>query len=254
MIPVPIQIVGTSIPDTWFQLVYKLLTTKEGVHSYRIDKGSYVGQRRLEFDYCIAVIKYPAVEPLIPEFPVHINAPPPVESMEYVERYFYEYLMDPSLKINETYKYATWIAPGVERVIRQLKDSPGNNQACINLGGIAHAEFVDERFPNGFHHYIDTDTVIDPATDEVDPACLRVIDFRLDNDNCLHMYLYWRSHDLWGGFPANLAGLQKLKEYVAQEIGAHDGCIISTSKGLHLYDHSIDIACQRCNIDKAKVL
>jgi len=33
----------------------------------------------------------------------------------------------------------------------------------------------------------------------------------------LHFVLYFRSWDLWGGFPAKLAGIQLLKEYMASD-------------------------------------
>lgn len=100
----------------------------------------------------------------------------------------------------------------------------------------------------------DTDNEIDPATGQRDPACLRVVDFRLDQKNVLHMFIYFRSWDLWGGFPANLAALQILKEFVAQEIDAEDGSMICASKGLHLYSHAIQVAAKRCNIDNVDTL
>ena len=163
--------------------------------------------------------------------------------MDYVEDYFAQYLMNPELEDNETYKYSTWLAPGVERVIEQLQGAPGNNQAAISIGGWGR-KFDDF----GASEWIDTDNFIDPGTEERDPACLRVVDFRFDQQNKLHMVVYFRSWDLWGGFPANLAGLQLLKEYVGQQIGAEDGSIIASSKGLHLYDHCIDVAAQRTNM------
>jgi thymidylate synthase len=74
-----------------------------------------------------------------------------------------------------------------------------------------------------------------------DPQCLRGIDTKIRNDK-LHFFVYFRSWDLWGGFPANLGGIQILKEYMASEIGVGDGEIIAASKGLHLYDYSWDLA------------
>ena len=82
-----------------------------------------------------------------------------------------------------------------------------------------------------------------------DPPCLRQIDTRIQ-DGKLHFYPYFRSWDLWGGFPANLGGIQLLKEYVAEEIGVEDGEIIASSKGLHLYDYNFDHAkCLRMRDD-----
>ena len=63
----------------------------------------------------------------------------------------------------------------------------------------------------------------------------------------LHFILYFRSWDLWGGFPSNLGGLQLVKQYMAEEIGVEDGEIIAASKGLHLYDYAWDLAKLRTN-------
>ena len=69
-----------------------------------------------------------------------------------------------------------------------------------------------------------TDTLL------LDPPCLRSIDTRIQ-DNKLHFVIYFRSWDLWGGFPANLAAIQQMKEYMASQIGVEDGEIIASSKG-----------------------
>ncbi len=248
---------ATTLPDAWFQLVYALVRGDVPRNVYTIDKGSYVGQQRLEFPYITVQIDNPGAEPTIPFMPEGSNLPPPVEDMDYVRDYFARYLMSTEVADNETYIYGTWLAPGVERVIEQLKDSPGNNQAAISIGGwgpepnatintlteTATGKILGQ---NGLCN--DTDNYIDPATNQRDPACLRLVDFRYDQDNTVHMVVYFRSWDLWGGFPANLAGLQLVKEYVAEAIGAKDGKIIASSKGLHIYDHCLDIAAQRLNM------
>ena len=64
--------------------------------------------------------------------------------------------------------------------------------------------------------------------------------------NTLHFIVYFRSWDLWGGMPANLAGIQNLKEYMAGEIGVNDGEMIVESKGLHLYGYAEELAKLRC--------
>ncbi|MFH1075610.1 MAG: thymidylate synthase, partial [Pseudomonadota bacterium] len=74
-----------------------------------------------------------------------------------------------------------------------------------------------------------------------DPPCLRGIDTRIRYGK-LHFILYFRSWDLWNGFPANLGAIQILKEYMASEIGVEDGEIIASSKGLHLYDYVWELA------------
>ncbi len=147
--------------------------------------------------------------------------------------------------------------PGVERVITQLKDAPGNNQAAICIGGWAPQPRYQHNNPDLPEHValaLDTDNFIDPGTGERDPACLRVVDFRLDQENTLHMSVYFRSWDLWGGFPANLAGLQLVKEYVGQTLDAKDGKIIAASKGLHIYDHAVQIAATRLGLGEVDSL
>jgi len=246
-----------DLSDAWYQLVYKLLRGDCNRVVYTIDSGSYVGSKRLEYQYIVVQIDHPGTRPLIPDIPEHIGIPNPVESMQYVEDYFTNYLMNPELEENETYRYSTWIVPGVERVIEQLKGSAGNNQAVISVGGWAPnvvwegdmwtEKDISPHVGDG-EMCCDTDNFIDPGTGQRDPACLRLIDFRLDQDNQLHMVLYFRSWDLWGGFPANLAGLRLLQEYVADSLGAEAAKMVCSSKGLHLYSHSISVACKRVNL------
>lgn len=237
---------ATTLPDAWFTLMYALIKGDVPRSTYEIDKGSYVGERRLEFQYVTVQIDQPGARPLIPEIPPLLNLPPPVDGMDYVDDYFAHYLMGTELKNNEMYIYGTWLAPGIDRVIKQLKGAPGNNQAAISIGGLIEEESHYERC--GWT-ITDTDNRIDPATQQRDPACLRCVDFRLDQSNTLHMCVYFRSWDLWGGFPANLAGLQLVKEYVAQAIGAKDGKIIAASKGLHIYSHAFEVAAKRVGMN-----
>jgi thymidylate synthase len=83
----------------------------------------------------------------------------------------------------------------------------------------------------------------------LDPPCLRQIDTRIQ-DGKLHFYPNFRSWDLYSGLPNNLAAIQLLKEYIGSCIGVEDGEIVATSKGLHLYDYSIDFAkCLRMKDD-----
>jgi len=68
-----------------------------------------------------------------------------------------------------------------------------------------------------------------------------VVDTRI-KDNKLHMYVYFRSWDLWAGFPSNLAAIQLMKEYIVSELGVEDGELIAYSKGLHIYSHDWKVA------------
>ena len=201
-----------DIPDAWFQCISRIL---ESGRIYQINQGSYAGQKRKEFDFITVQIKYPGNRPLIPDIPPHLGIPAPT-TMEYVDEYL-PYLMTGIKQEKEQYTYGERIVISMDKVIKMYKDNGyGTNQAIMEVG---RPEDID----------------LD------DPPCLRLIDTRI-KDDALHFIVYFRSWDLWGGFPANLAGIQLMKEYMAQEIGGKDGQIIASSKGLHLYDYSWDVA------------
>ena len=42
-----------DLPDAWFQCIYNILDSGS---TYTIDRGSYEGQRRLEFDYITCLL------------------------------------------------------------------------------------------------------------------------------------------------------------------------------------------------------
>lgn len=206
------NISARDIPDAWFQCVYELIGTG---HKYKIDRGSFEGQERLEFDYVTVHIKYPRTRPLIPDIPHTLGIPNPVAD-GYVESYL-PYLMTSDKQPNEDYTYGQYLEPQIAEVIKMYQqDGPGTNQAYMTVG--------------------------DPQAMLLkDPPCLRGIDTRIRYGK-LHFMVYFRSWDLWNGFPANLAAIQLLKEYMAQEIGVEDGELIAASKGLHLYDYIWELA------------
>jgi thymidylate synthase len=189
-----------DLPDAWFQCVYQIL---EKGRRYRIDRGSFKGQERLEFDYITVNIKFPGTRPLLPDIPPSLGIPNPV-SNDYLEQYL-PYLMTSAKKEGEEYTYGQYLEPQIKEVIRMYReDGHGTNQAYMTVG--------------------------DPETIYLkDPPCLRGIDTRI-KDRRLHFIVYFRSWDLWNGFPANLS------------IGVEDGEIIATSKGLHLYDYIWELA------------
>ncbi|MHB8120326.1 MAG: thymidylate synthase [Methanothrix sp.] len=78
---------------------------------------------------------------------------------------------------------------------------------------------------------------VDAAKDEV--PCMIVDDFKL-RDGCLHLSIFFRSHDFAGAYPANLYGLARLLQYVSSEVGANPGSISTTSASAHIYEHDWD--------------
>ncbi|MDD5654181.1 MAG: thymidylate synthase [Candidatus Omnitrophica bacterium] len=230
----PVFIDAFDLDDAWFQCLSKILD--EG-YVYTIDRGSYKGQRRLEFDLAVIRSKKPAHQ-IIPIIPEGMNIPAPTD-MDYINGYlsylltgqktetedytYGERLVDPKVKIKEDLDGKTLVKEiplnvnQVEEVIKMYKsEGHGTNQAIMEIGMPSDIKLVD-------------------------PPCLRLIDTRIRYGK-LHFILYFRSWDLWGGMPSNLGGLQLVKQYMAQEIGVEDGEMVAVSKGLHLYEYSWELA------------
>jgi len=201
-----------DLPDAWFQCIYQIL---DKGRKYKIDRGSYKGQERLEFDYITVHIKFPGTRPLLPDIPAALGIPNPVAD-GYLEQYL-PYLMTSAKKSGEEYTYGEYLEPQIKEIIRMYReDGPGTNQAFMTIGD-RNSLYLE------------------------DPPCLRAIDTRI-KDGKLHFVVYFRSWDLWNGFPANLGAIQLLKEYMSESIGVEDGEIIAASKGLHIYDYVWELA------------
>jgi thymidylate synthase len=189
-----------TLSEAWFQALYRIQT--EG-REYTIDRGSYKGLKRREFEYAVIKIEYPGSRPLVPDVPPGVPAP---VTQEYIDGYL-PYLMTGYKQENEQ----------IPEVIKMYKEDGFNTNQAYMAVGSSQSIFLE------------------------DPQCLRGIDTGI-RDGRLNFFVYFRSWDLWGGFPANLGGIQILKEYMASEIGVEDGEIIAASKGLHLYEYSWDVA------------
>jgi len=199
-----------DLPEAWFLCLRQTLT--EG-YEYKIDRGSYAGQRRKELDFVVVQVRNPGTRPIIPSVPQGV---PPPTSMEYVESYL-PYLMTAHKGEGEQYTYGQYLEKQIPEVIRMYKDDGYNtNQAFMAVGDAESIKLADS-------------------------PCLRGIDTRI-RDGSLHFFAYFRSWDLWAGFPSNLAAIQLLKEYMASEIGVSDGELVAMSKGLHLYEYSWELA------------
>lgn len=210
----PVFITASSIDDAWFQCI-RAVVVDPGGYEYKITKGSYEGQRRKELDLVTVHITHPGTTPLAPQIPLSCGFAPPT-SDEAIEAYCMRYLMSDSKEENEQYTYGEFLAPQIPKAIEMLKNGEGTNQACMNIGDKNSINLND-------------------------PPCLRVVDVRLRYGK-LHFIVYFRSWDLFAGFPQNLGGLQLLKQYMAEEIRVGDGELIAISKGLHLYDHFWSLA------------
>ena len=211
------QIEARDLSEAWFLCLCRTLDVG---NDYKIDRGSYAGQRRKELDLAVIQIDYPGTRPLVPDVPLGI---PPPSTMEYVEGYL-PYLMTSHQEEGEQYTYGQFLEKQIAEVIKIYREDGHNtNQAFMSVGN-------------------------ENSISLADPPCLRMIDTRI-HEGMLKFIVYFRSWDLWAGFPSNLAAIQLLKEYMASEIGVKDGELVAMSKGLHLYEYSWDLAKAVVRID-----
>jgi thymidylate synthase len=254
---------ATNLGDAWFQTLFRML--EEG-RVFKIDRGSYAGQKRLEFDWVTIRIKYPGTLPLLPQIEAHYGIPNPVED-DYLDEYL-PYLMTGELKPGESYTYGQrltkeridpiWVdeydKDHFKDILIQDKEAWENAKVIDTTTSSSHGIRRSDDFLNQIElliwtyknkGYRNNQMVLQVAQPNdmllQDPPCLRHIDTRIQ-DGKLHFFVYFRSWDLYGGLPANLAGIELLKQYIAAEIGVENGEMIATSKGLHIYDYAFDLA------------
>jgi thymidylate synthase len=256
------KIEARDLPDLWFQAVHDIL---DKGRRFTIDRGSYAGQTRLEYDYFIGHVKFPGTQPLIPDIPPACRIPNPVEDAyiyggDGYARSYIEYLMTGHKEPGESYTYGERLTK--VPITREKLDWWKNASTAIidqrpidgkivfkDNGGLYlnQIEWIIDTYKNfGQRNNQMVLQVAHPSDlTLLDPPCLRSIDTRIQ-DGRLNFFVYFRSWDLWGGLPANLAGIQNLKEYMAEEIGVIDGEMLVESKGLHLYGYAEDLAKLRC--------
>ena len=199
-----------DLSEAWFLCLGKTLGRGR---EYRIDRGSYAGERRKELDLVVVQVDYPGTRPLVPDVPQGV---PPPTTTDYIDSYL-PYLMTAHKAEGEQYTYGQYLEKQIAEVIRMyMEDGHNTNQAFMAVGD-AQSIYLS------------------------DPPCLRAIDTRI-RDGRLSFVVYFRSWDLWAGFPSNLAAIQLLKEYMASEIGVADGDLVAMSKGLHLYEYCWELA------------
>jgi len=265
---------ANTLEDAWFLTLYRMID--EGrVHT--IDRGSFAGQKRLEFDYVTIQIKNPGKGNLIPSIPESYNIDNPVAD-GYCEEYSQQYLMGHELADNESYTYGQRMTKyPISHPIEHFKDDKNKDIIIQEIDELMELDIIIKEYtevkeidrqgnetviqtlPQYYLNQIEliiwlynnkghrnNQTVLDIAhpTDLLlqDPPCLRQIQVRIQ-DGKLHFFVYFRSWDLWNGFPANLGGIQILKQYMVEMIdGVEDGEIIATSGGLHVYDYVFDLA------------
>lgn len=209
------QIEAFDLPDAWFTLLSEAM---DHGREYVVDLGSFSGRRRKELEFVTLHVTNPANRPLIPQMPLGVGIPPPT-SMDYVEEYYHSYFVGSEKQPGEQYTYGAYIHEQLLPLLEKYKQGPNTNQGCITIGDASSIRLEH-------------------------PPCLRLIDTRVQ-DGKLHFVVYYRSWDLWSGFPVNMAATQLLKEELAHALDAEDGELLALSKGLHLWEHSWEWAVAR---------
>lgn len=224
-----VNIVARDLPEAWFLCIKSAF---ERGYEYKIDKSSSGQIKRLEFDWITVHILYPGTRPLVPDIPPGMPFPPPA-SIEYIEQDYIFYVMTSDKKPGEDYTYGQDLEEQFERVVDHYKKYGSNLNHCyMAVGDKNTLKFYDKLGGTS--------------------QCLRGIDTRIRYGK-LHFFPYFRSWDLWAGFPVNLAAIQIMKEEMAEAIGVEDGEIIASSKGLHLYDYTWEYARTRVGLTKKEV-
>ncbi len=235
----PVFIDAFDLDDAWFQALSTIL---DKGHIYTITRGSYEGQKRLEFDFVSIRVRKPAHQ-IIPIIPEGMNIPAPTD-MDYIQGYL-SYLLTGAKTETEDYTYGERLVDPRVKVKTEKNGKELLTELPLNVNQIEEVIKMYKKSGHGTNQAV-MEIGMPSDIKLIDPPCLRLIDTRIRYGK-LHFILYFRSWDLWGGFPSNLGGLQLVKQYMAEEIGVQDGEIIAVSKGLHLYDYVWDLAKLRTN-------
>ncbi len=136
-----------------------------------------------------------------------------------------------------------WALPGSEKE-KEAREHRGDGEGGddgYSRGPIDQIEYVVRRLQsNANSRRASAVTWIPPVdTMKEEVPCMMVDDFKIREER-LHLTALFRSHDFAGAYPANLYGLTRLLEYVAERVGAEPGSITTLSCSAHIYDHDWD--------------
>jgi thymidylate synthase len=132
-----------------------------------------------------------------------------------IERYYHDYLINPTVSDNEAYTYASRITDQLPLVMDMMRDTPQTNQASISISQPSDINLSD-------------------------PPCLREITFSFFSGK-IHMTSLWRSNDIGEAFLLNQGGLAMLLRDVALYAGIPSGHHFYVSPGAHIYHYGGEI-------------
>lgn len=233
----PAFVDAINLNEAYFQLLSQC--ADNGIR-YEITEGSNKGGFRLELPFAAGIIHNPHMRPLAPTMPIGV---PPTTTDDKIQDYFINYLMDSMLLPNEEYRYATWInrkhvntykrctdllgiwESQLDWCVRHFKEKGHGNNHCYITVGDPTCNFVyDKEYNNEF--------------DRRTSPCLRGIDIKI-KDGKVILGVVFRSWDLYAGFPENMGGFALLNQFIADQVGVHEGPLTFASQGLHCYDYQL---------------
>jgi len=251
----PIAVYGNTTEEVWKEFMRACL---ERGRKYTVEEGSHAGDYRLTMDCAIGCIRYPEVRPLAP-LP-NEGQIPPTDDRSIQEYFETKVFSDAPPAPGEHYNYSEWLYPLAMAAIEYYGTKGfGNAHVTMRVGDPLC--FLDYFQPTLYVTDASGKRHVDETARKTTP-CLLGIDTRVIlSDNpvtdsqgvpvgpyFLTFYVMYRSWDLFGGFPENMAGFQLLKETMAREIAklssmnVRPGPSVVFCKDLHLYGSRIEAA------------
>lgn len=217
-----VKISAFDCPDAWFKTLKSIWTEGD---LFKVGFGSEETEtKKLNITVEIA---HPENRPLVSD-----KSPC---DLQYVQGYALEYLWCGE-KQDETYTYGSRLNdPLGDKSLNQIEEATKRYAQEQNDRQVT----MVIRLPKDILKF-------DKQGKKSEPPCLSLIDTEI-LDGQMHLTCYFRSWDAFGGFPANIAGLQLFNEAFVAEINERGnlslktGKLIFHSKNCHIYKRQYNL-------------
>lgn len=182
-----VRIEAFDCPDAWYKILAEIWKNGD---PFQVRYGSECSLTK-KLNLSIEIV-HPENRPLLDD-----NAPC---DMKYVQWYALKYLWSGEIE-DETYTYGSRLRKPIDQIeeaIKRYLEEQNDRQVTLV---IRTPEDIKKKIGNGKH----------------EPPCLSLIDTEI-HDKRLHWTCYFRSWDAYAGLPANIAGIQLLKEAMVSGI------------------------------------